>query len=43
MNPFLKRHVSSDQNVLTFNEADPRMQSPSGYSPINKKEILEQD
>lgn len=43
-NPFLKKHVSTDENMMTFNEKELRTNSPiSKYSPQSKKEILEQD
>lgn len=42
-NPYLKKHTSHDENILTFNEKAMKISSPSGYSPVSKKEILEQD
>ena len=43
-NPFLKKHVSTDENMMTFNEKELRANSPiNKYSPQSKKEILEQD
>ena len=44
-NPYLKKHTSQndDHNILTFNEKELKVNSPSGYSPVSKKEILEQD
>ena len=43
-NPFLKKHISADENIMTFNERDLQLNSPiNKYSPQSKKEILEQD
>jgi hypothetical protein len=47
-NPYLKKHTpnisdGNDDNILTFNYKDMKASSPSGYSPVSKKEILEQD
>jgi hypothetical protein len=43
-NPFLKKHISNDDNMMTFNEKELKMGSPiNSYSPKSKKEILEQD
>lgn len=40
----MKKHVSTEDNLMTFNEHDLKTNSPkNNYSPKSKKEILEQD
>ena len=42
-NPFLKKYVSNEDNIMTFNQEELQMRSPTGYSPLSRKEILEQE
>ena len=44
-NPYLKKHASNDEKILTFNQKgkNSQLNAGSGYSPESKKEILEQD
>ena len=39
-NPYLKKHISTQDNMMTFNNSELKTNSPTGYTPISKKEIL---